>query len=400
MGEKRSEKKDTLKSFGKEIDTVEDVVSFTSEIFYGGDILPGIALSTIARLRKFASSGYYDDFLKRFNAKKTQKQRNEMAVELIMHFFRIEAKYPVKLELKFINDQYYFVPIASSDERSMLDRRVLLDNPDGDRRYTEDLEINEEEYKDASIEEKLRDMEGELSCARRLAVRISSSEHDEARDKLERQYNALKKLKQKREERRLAIEDLLDCVDKSVQEKVKGILYQMDHNILILLHQYFLDLLERGLVKLDNLIALSDEKLEVLSDSYFLDLIEFEVLAFEALNELTVDELIQLKAFDIYTAITDRAYDFEEIVVNLRSNFERLYCMCAADLDDTFLERAPEVSEELMQVAEELDHEFDWGFILESLGETDKILLESNLSDYHEKSMDKKPDAAFKLRRS
>ena len=373
LGDLYKGQKDAQKSFGSSFPVTKEVVPFTSEIFYGGDILTGIALSTIAKLRKLDQCGYRKQFLETFKSATNPDERIRQAALLLMKFFRIEAKYPVRLELRFQNNEYHFV-MPRNEIRS-----VYIDNPDGDHRLTKDLTINFEDYKDTLIADKLAKLDADLRSARRLAARISSDENIKKRDELQKQCATLKALQTQRTEmKKNAIESITDACSASDEIAVRSI--NMTH--LLLIHNYFLFLLENEKVTLTELIKTPCQRLLFLSDAFFLELLESVDVSLRQLNDLSIEELSLLKTFDISVALNERDIGFDEVAECLRTNQQRLYYLCYEDLDDALLDAAPEVPEELMILAEEIGYEFDMHFVRESLCESEQALFNLNLENY------------------
>ncbi|MFN7094499.1 MAG: hypothetical protein ACK4M7_03960, partial [Burkholderiales bacterium] len=133
-------KEDTQKSFGQSIQVLEIKRSFLDEIFYGRDILLGIALSVIRELRYLEVSGFRQYFLDEF-AKANKSEQTQLLGNLIKNFSRIEAKYPVGLRLKAGIDEgtQSFSTIARLDTSTPLEQPFQVINPDGDGSYNLDM---------------------------------------------------------------------------------------------------------------------------------------------------------------------------------------------------------------------------------------------------------------------
>ncbi|MFN7094717.1 MAG: hypothetical protein ACK4M7_05060, partial [Burkholderiales bacterium] len=136
-------KKDTQKSFGSSIEVFEKTRSFLEEIFYGPDILVGIALSLVRELRYLEASEFRQYFLTNF-AKASKAEQIQSLGELIKDSFRIEGKYPVALGLQAngTDNRQYYAPIV--EENGLFAQQFQVINADGDGRYTPDASINKE----------------------------------------------------------------------------------------------------------------------------------------------------------------------------------------------------------------------------------------------------------------
>jgi hypothetical protein len=137
-----SGRKDTLKSFGNTIQMRTRKIKFTREIFYGKDILRGIALSIIYELWLLKKSGFRDEFLKEFK-EKTGPDRVLFAADFIKSVFRIEGKYPVSLKLNVDRPQCEKGHITEFIvDKSIIGEKFTVINPEGDERYNPDMSVN------------------------------------------------------------------------------------------------------------------------------------------------------------------------------------------------------------------------------------------------------------------
>jgi hypothetical protein len=374
-----SGKKDTLKSFGEDIKTRSRQVKFISEIFYGPDILIGIALSVIRELRFLEVCGFREAILQAI-ARASISQRNQILGELLKGLFRIEGKYPVALRLRHDvgNRTQFFIPILPTDKRTKKDREYKVSNPDGDGRYLLDMSINNVAMNVATAREQQK------YCSERVSiVRQHRARYEEGTAEYQRWNTELTQIQAKLEQANHILGDDLEHRRELIDGFVET--YEIDENIfdkiatpkLDFINETFSELLEEEFVILEDLLKLSLLQLRLLSEEKILDLIIDGTVSFDEFAECTVEELEAFIQYDIGYAIIERDVTIAELRRLYAENPDHLIYITCDDLDELVLQEAPDVPELLMEYARENDVDFDW--ILDELCESEQQIFRAKL---------------------
>lgn len=167
--------------------------SFLEEIFYGKDILLGIALSVIRELRHLESCGFREDFLTLLEKQKSKRKINKLLGKLVKDLFRIEGKYPVSLKIKESKqaDKASFVPLAGTDQFSGVDSQFTVINPDGDGRYNRDLTVKKEPMRIAQLIQRRKEIKAQL---RNLRQQNGKTKNESKKEKLVAQIEQVKQV--------------------------------------------------------------------------------------------------------------------------------------------------------------------------------------------------------------
>jgi|688.fasta_scaffold13698_5 hypothetical protein len=427
-------KKDVQKTFGEEggIATKLEETNFSQEIFYGEDILNGIALSVLYQLRQLEECGFRQYFLKTFANSPHPTNQIELLGRLIKGLFRMEGKYPVAIRFEEHAKEQYFIPIASSDKFQISDRVIRVRNPEGDGRYNEDLSINPEAFELGRAKAQLQKLPERIRSAtlrqgklkkrqeeyakiiKQLEVekkqheetaKVDSSRYQEYmnkikkleiekmrmeeifeadKEKFEEYIEKIERLKAEKEQAEQTVE-----ADKEEREEIIANLCDSGVNreeisdciptptLLIILEGY-VDLLEMEIFSFEELISTPRQKLEIIRRKPFYDLLSDEKVDFKELTSLTIEELEILKDYDIQEALFN-GYSFKELIDLYRKDPLHLDCI-TKDIYDLVLERAPDIDPIIMEYAVQQD--IDLGEIADQLGESDRMTFEMNLDNY------------------
>lgn len=308
-------KKDTQKSLGKSITSHVEDVSFTREMFYGKDIPLGIALSVIHKLRQLNDSGYRAHFIKQFNAAKSDQNRLDLAAELLLKFYRIEGKYPVGLALEENNGKYFASSLAGSKRPQRAPLRV--DNPDGDKRYSKELNTKKGFFLTAKYKEEFHQLG---TITRSLCCAAVNSDDD--------------------------------------KEKYDDHLARKAH--------------------IKKLLHYSPEKLAFLHDPDLRNYLDNEPDNFDRVADLDLATLQTLVESDFNHALT-HDYEMDELLKTIKKNPDRYHWMCHDDLDTALLDAAPDVPAGLLEYADEIGHEFDFSYIYSLLNSVERQEFANNI---------------------
>lgn len=176
--------------------------SFLEEIFFGKDILLGIALSVIRELRYLNICGFRQYFLSNFNSA-NKENKTILLGDLIKKLFHIEGKYPaaLQLEVKLVEDTQYFIPIAKTDRLKLSDRKFEVINPDGDGRYNRELKLYPDQMKMAELRDSERSFKSLISGFRQQKKRKRAVQdeakiviYDEKISQLQNELNNIKRI--------------------------------------------------------------------------------------------------------------------------------------------------------------------------------------------------------------
>lgn len=381
-----SGKKDTLKSFGETIETDDHTINFLNEVFYGPDILIGIALSVIKELRYLETCGFRATILEAIE-NSINEEIAQLLGELIKGLFRIEGKYPVALRLQadISKKCQFFVPILPTDKRSKEDRAYQVTNPDGDGRCLVDMSINDQAMSLATARERQKHYSERISIIRRQRARYDSGTSkyirwDKELTKIQRQLEKINnKLGEDTDRRKELIDNFVESfeVDDIIFDKV-------DTSKLDFINETFIECLEEELVDLEDLLKLSLLQLRLIADERILDLIIDGIISFDEIAECSLEELEALIQYDIKIPIIEQ----DMTIADLRRLYAEdprhlIYLTCDDDeLYDLVQGEAPDVNPLLMQYAE--DNCVDIEAIIGELGESEKQLFEVELGYYDE----------------
>ncbi len=375
-------KKDTQSSFGKAINVKERESSFLEEIFYGKDILLGIALSVIRELRYLEECGFRQYFLKLLKAS-TPAMKTKRLGELIKSFFRIEGKYPATLRLATDakTESHTFSPFARTETRKETDQRFVVTNPDGDGRYNSDLSVNEKATQLATLRERKKQLEEKLSIARRQKARFKDTpSKQESLDKRIADINteltaSNKVLDEDGKKHHLLTEHFITACDSSAKE-----LEKVDTSKLEIIKDCFSEILEDDKEPFNILINMPTEKLRLLGKEVLVDLILEGWVTFNELAQCSTEELGILSSYDdIKKPIIENEMSIGELLALHAKDPMHLTCLTCDDLTDLVYEMAPDVDPVLLDYAQQADVDFDW--VIEQLSEYQAVLFKTNLSN-------------------
>jgi|GEM_PF-6266658 len=288
-------KDDTLKSFGKTISTRRIKKSFLEEIFYGHDILPGIALSVIQELRQFKDCGFRKYFFKNFNEAllrdKKSNQQQEVTVllaHLLKDLFRIEGKYPVSISLEhdIKSKQGFFKSYHHTSGEEKFPFEVI--NPEGDGIYHFDMTTNYEVFEIVEAKKRKRELESELSARRRNHAKSASQNNRNKISQLEIEMKTTDAtINSDKTTRDKLVQTFINKYDVT-QEQIQYISTVK----LQLTHESFGELIEEEYLSLDEVIVVDTKKLRLLSEEFYMNqIIEGNPDTFSQLSDQSIEEL-------------------------------------------------------------------------------------------------------------
>lgn len=356
-------KEDTQKSFGavEGLATTSRTLQFTEEIFYGPDIIKGIALAFIYELRMLESCGFRKIFLQQLYSLHNNKQEVEaynMLGKLLKGFFRIEGKYPVALQLHMQNNtSIVYRPLINSKSSVKLD----VDNPDGDGSFNPDLSINEENLKLSLLKQKKQalSLNARFDAETRQEIENVDQEISQFRSEIEEIINELRELN----------------IDDSKISKISA-------EKLIVINDHYMDLLKNEIVIIEELINAPLYKLKLLGCDEILDLISNEFFSLKELCELSEEEIEGfINAENLEKAFCEYGYTFATLIKEYRTNQLFFIYATTDDLDELALAQAPDISSSLRKFADDYGVELDFDWIRDSLCETEQVLFDVYLSD-------------------
>jgi hypothetical protein len=373
--------KDTQKSFGNTIEAHKRDIKFMEEVFYGEDILLGIALAVIYELRWLEACGFRKHFLDELQ-RKDETEKIIYLGELLKGLFRIEGKYPVAMRFEHYEgkqpNSIHFKPMASSTESKAKTYRAEVANPEGDGRYNQDLSINETAMELANHKMLLQESKDKISIARRLRKKFA--------DKNEAQF---KKWDEKLTRWTKQQEIAKAAIDKSSEFRLEVISELEEHGVeiqlisdkipthkLSIINEKFGELIGAEVVSFAELVSMSVERLTIITGEPYYDLLMDEIISFAELADLSKGNLLALAEYNILKPL-EEGYSIAELAKLYKKNPIHLTCLTCADLTDLVLEEASDIDPIVRQYAEEQGVDFDW--ILEQLGETDQVLFRAKL---------------------
>lgn len=352
--------------------------SFLEEIFYGKDMLRGIAFSVIRELRYLELCGFRNLFLEDFQQANDQVKVNILG-ELIKSFFRIEGKYPVGIKLKYDikNEQYFFSTLGY--EQKIVKGKYNFENGDGDGRYDVNMNANREAMEHSKNYELYKKTEEKLSVARRLRNRFIE-DPDKYNFWKEKIFTYEKNLEEKKivlnEDSRFR-ENLINYFEEILKiEKSK--LEKIDTTKLNLIYCNYNEPLENEEIAFDDLVSLNALQLNLIADTTLLELVFAKYLTLQELAQCTPEELEIFLNCEIKPALLEHSLSFSQILLLYRENPLHLRCLTCNDIFDLVLEFAPEVNSIVMEYADDVD----FNEVKEQLCETDGYTFDLNLSNY------------------
>lgn len=375
---------DTQKSFGPKIATVEVTRSFLEEIFFGKDILVGIALSVIRELRLLERCGFRQDFLTLFN-QSNQTKKIELLGSLIKEFFRIEGKYPVALRLQanLAENTQQFSEYVDIEGR-FRNRNFEIINPDGDGRYYVDGSVDTEASELATLVDDRKRIEDRLHITRSQRARAKDGSPQkqkwiEETEELEDELREIQEKQQQDEEiRRPLIQYFVELFEED-----HGRFSKIDTQKLVVLRENFYSILEDSDIDLDEILGVSSQQLYMLSQEPFYELLEDDMVTFPELTECTLLQLENLAQYNLRKPIEERGMSISELLRLYDEDPIHLTCLTCDDLTDSILENAPDIHPIVLQYAREEDVDFE--YILEQLGESEQILFRQNIGFYDDR---------------
>jgi hypothetical protein len=375
-------KKDSLKTFREKMNKTTRTLSFTDEIFYGKDILLGIALSVIYELRCLANCGFREDFLKFMNSEENSTRKIKHLGLLLKGLFRVEGKYPVSLQLLSQQDtsSVAFFPYVnpSKDE---VGHPVVVENPSGDHRFSPDLTVNVEDMKHALLNQELKYVSDKIAVFKKQRGRYLKDTED---------YN-------KNDTLVIALEARLVSVNKELATYQENMSFYVEHfqsefNVdqediiqmgltkLALIHEFFEEFMQNDTIAFNDFARVSAITLDGLSHEFFLELLGDEYASFDELFNLSLAEIQAFSDCDNFMRIfSEHDKTFAEFVQLYREDPLHLICLTAYDLSDLVLEYAPDIPALLEEYA--IEHDVDFGDIRSELCESDQMLFDSRFPD-------------------
>lgn len=377
--------KDTLKSFlDKDTPKKSRTFNFTEEIFYGKDILLGIALSVIYELRWLEECGFRKEFLKTLYSKKDPLQQINLLGQLVKGLFRIEGKYPVSLRLLIGQEdgKARFFPYLKQKEYEGV-RAVEVDNPAGDNRYNWDLTINDHDMRCGLLMQEFKFLMDKLDVCKKLRGRFEgTSNYDAINDQVikyeARQKAVSKELDGLREESDLYVDYFQTTYGVDIE-----ILKQMSLTKLILIHSYFDELMQNDLASFDDFVSMPINTLTALTHELFVELLTEEQVTLDELINLSPAEIQVFSDCDNFMRIfTEHNMIFSDFIKLYREDPEHLTYLTTDDLTDLMMEEAPDISPLLEEYARNNDVDFD--YVRSQLGESDQILWDIRFGVYQD----------------
>lgn len=386
-----SGKKDTLKSFGDGITTHKRKTKFTSEIFYGPDILIGIALTVIRELRFLEASGFRQTILHAV-ANNNNAEVIRLLGELIKGLFRIEGKYPVALRLQadMTNKSQFFLPIHPSDQRKKIDREFEIFNPDGDGRYGLDMSINSEALRIAEAKQNHKYYSDRISMLWRQRARYAedAAQHQELSVEITQTENEIANCNSIIEGdikyRKELIQELRDLCDVEKKEFSK-----IDTTKIAFIHDNFSELLQQELVDIFRLLNMPFQQLILIAEEEIIDLLIDELTNLDELAKCSIEELEAFSQYNISFAILERGMTITELRKLYSENPDHLEYITCEDLDDLVLQEAPDLPALLLEYARNYDVDLEW--VMDELCESEQLLFRIRLGldeDYEEDPFD------------
>ncbi|KTC66275.1 Uncharacterised protein (plasmid) [Legionella adelaidensis] len=379
--------KDTQKAFGTTIATSEETIKFTEEIFYGPDILPGIALSLIHRLRKLNACGFRQKLLNDFS-KASDMDKIMLLGKVVKDFYRIEGKYPLGLPFEYsaTSQRAFFRPVAGSDpHRRKEDCHLMIENPEGDGRQNIDLSVNTENAKQAFFSEKLLETENQIAVLQKQVGRTNKEEDIKTlaiyRQRKRDLEEKLQVFAEKTEEYLQKIEEA--CPDQDITWVRKR-----SYEFLKLLAMHFVPFFDGDTITIDDFKTISLQKLALLAHETWVDLLEMDETLWPTLLLFSSEELEGMAGGNVTLAIDDRGYRLEELRALFNKDEEIYSYATCDDLYDLIIQLAPHIPEKLFRFIEDTGEDIDWEEITDSLDGMERMLFEMNLRDYFEGSQE------------
>ncbi len=384
--------KDTQKSFGTTIATKSETVKFTEEIFYGPDILPGIALSIVHRLRKLRESGYRQKLLDDFR-RASAIDKVLILGKLVKDLYRIEGKYPLGLPFEYnsTNQRAFFKPVAGSDiHRKKKDRHLIIENPEGDGRHNIDLSVNTENAKQAYLREKLVEAESKISILQKQVARTGKREDIENLTMYRRRKVELEK---KLNELQAESEGYILEISETCAEQDLVWIRKRSYEFLKMVASHFVPYLQDDVIPIDDFKTISLQKLALLAHETWLELINDNEELWPSILGLSLDELEGMAEGNIALAMDERGYGFDQLRKLFHEDEEFFSYATCDDIQELVYEHTPIIPEKLYQFIEEIGEDIDWEEIADNLDGTEKTMFEMNLEGHFGKTHDSDEDS-------
>lgn len=375
--------KDTQKSFGTTIATKSETIKFTEEIFYGQDILPGIALSILHRLRKLKECGYRQKILDDFR-KASAIDKVLILGKLVKDLYRIEGKYPLGLPFEYntTNQKAFFKPVAGTDKnRKKKDRHLIIDNPEGDGRHNIDLSVNTENAKQAFFNEKLKEAESQISILQKQVARTNKPEditnlamYRRWKEELDIKLNALQ----------AETEGYILAISEGCDENDLVWIRKRSYEFLKLVASHFVGFIQDEVIPIKDFKTISLQKLSLLAHDTWIDLLADNEDLWPNMLKLKLDELEGMAEGNIVLAMDERGYSFEQLRELFNEDQEVYYYATCEDLQELIYEHAPSIPDKLFQYIQDSGEDIGWSEIADELDGSEKTIFEMNLETYFE----------------
>lgn len=386
--------KDTQKSFGTTITTKSETIKFTEEIFYGQDILPGIALSILHRLRRLRECGYRQKVLADFN-RASEIDKVLILGKLVKDLYRIEGKYPLGLPFEYntTNQRAFFKPIAGSDRnRKKKDRLLIIENPEGDGRHNIDLSVNTENAKQAFFNEKLQEAESQISILQKQVARTNKPEDIANLAMYRRRKEELDtKLQQLQTETEKYILEISEACN--AQEMIW--IRKRSYEFLKLVASHFVGFIQDGVIPIEDFKAISLQKLSLLAHETWINLLADNEEFWTEMLTLTLSELEGMAEGNIALAIDERGYSFEQLRALFNEDEEVYSYATCEDLQELVYEHAPSIPDKLFKYVQESGEDIDWEEIADDLEGNERTMFEMNLEGYFGRTQDSDEESNY-----
>jgi hypothetical protein len=378
-------RKDTQKSFGKSIEVQKRICSFLTEIFYGEEILLGIALSVIRELRYVETSGFRQHFLNKL-AKASESEQIHLLGNLIKDLFRIEGKQPVGLRITADIEAgtQYFSPITRLDGSEPLNQPFEVINPDGDSSYNLDMSVNPEGMELAMLRAEKRILREEITNSRRQIGKVKDK-NGENEEKIKDYNSRIKKMHARLDKIRASLaknkrhrSEIIDyfCEAFNCREEI---FTKVSTTKLEIINDYYSDWLEEGSVELTTLLNLPSQKLRLLISEPYHELLLEEIDIFDELVEVSTKDLIRMSEYDLEYATSEARLTLDELINLYQTDFTAFECATCRDLEAKMLEIAPNVDETVLEYA--LNQGVRPEDLMSNLNEIEQEEFKSNLED-------------------
>lgn len=385
---------DVQDTFGKDIETIIIERSFLSEMFYGPDIIQGIALSVIMELRNLEKCGFRKHFLDKLNSSDLPNKIILLG-SLIKDLFRIEGKYPVALRAYTKLNSRESQQFTHIGQRPNYNQIGQINNPDGDGRYNPDVTVNKHASGLALLKEDRKNTKEQLSILRRQKGKYTieikritqqimkieeaaekkspkkdSTEVNNDFSKLPQLKDKLKTFKISLEARLKQISALLTHFEKTDQKlnentehrkkiiigigkicKIREDLFEkVDTSKLDIITDYFIELLRHDQYSIQNLIRLPNQHLILIADNYY-EFILNDSISVEEIMKIDYQSLDSMSDYDLDIAFNTHQLNLFYLVKLYKTNVTKFeYATSSSDtLQQKGLELAPDVDKSIFK---------------------------------------------------